>query len=425
MVGGLRLRGAGPPRLGSPGDAAAGPLGRRLGGLERLRGGATHRGGGSGVTPARRADRVPRGRERGPLGRLLVAAAGRERPGRHRGGARRGARGERAAAPGLGRAAGGVPLREASTRPRWRNLARRAGRGPVHTFTLAFEEEEFNEGHAARAIAGGDRHRAPGGPAHRAALPRRRWSRRWTASTSPPSTGSTPTSCPVRCARRASPWPWWARAATSCSAATPASTTSRCCSAGRGASAGCRARRWSGWRSWRWRRSSASTGPSPGRPDGPSCRRWCGGERTCSRSTSSPTRCSSPSSSGSCWAPSWPRRWWTGSRRSSAPGSRREVRGRSAAGGDQRAGAAAVPRRAAAPRQRRGEHGRLHRAAPAAGGPGPARDRAPAPGRHAVPAGAAQGACFAGSASAGSTRRSSSVRSAASCSPTTGGFARA
>jgi asparagine synthase (glutamine-hydrolysing) len=33
------------------------------------------------------------------------------------------------------------------------NLARRAGRGPVHTFTLAFEEEEYNEGHVARAIA--------------------------------------------------------------------------------------------------------------------------------------------------------------------------------------------------------------------------------------------------------------------------------
>jgi asparagine synthase (glutamine-hydrolysing) len=33
------------------------------------------------------------------------------------------------------------------------NLARRAGRGPVHTFTLAFEEEEYNEGQVARAIA--------------------------------------------------------------------------------------------------------------------------------------------------------------------------------------------------------------------------------------------------------------------------------
>jgi asparagine synthase (glutamine-hydrolysing) len=33
------------------------------------------------------------------------------------------------------------------------NLAKRAALGPVHTFTLAFEEEEFNEGHAARAIA--------------------------------------------------------------------------------------------------------------------------------------------------------------------------------------------------------------------------------------------------------------------------------
>jgi asparagine synthase (glutamine-hydrolysing) len=33
------------------------------------------------------------------------------------------------------------------------NLAQRAKRGPVHTFTLAFAEEEFNEGHAARRIA--------------------------------------------------------------------------------------------------------------------------------------------------------------------------------------------------------------------------------------------------------------------------------
>ena len=33
------------------------------------------------------------------------------------------------------------------------NLARRASRGPVHTFTLAFEEEEFNEGQIARRVA--------------------------------------------------------------------------------------------------------------------------------------------------------------------------------------------------------------------------------------------------------------------------------
>lgn len=33
------------------------------------------------------------------------------------------------------------------------NLARRAGRGPVHTFTLAFEEQELNEGPIARRIA--------------------------------------------------------------------------------------------------------------------------------------------------------------------------------------------------------------------------------------------------------------------------------
>lgn len=33
------------------------------------------------------------------------------------------------------------------------NLAQQANRGPVHTFTLSFEEEEFNEGHMARAVA--------------------------------------------------------------------------------------------------------------------------------------------------------------------------------------------------------------------------------------------------------------------------------
>jgi asparagine synthase (glutamine-hydrolysing) len=33
------------------------------------------------------------------------------------------------------------------------NLARRASRGPVHTFTLAFEEEEFSEGRIARRVA--------------------------------------------------------------------------------------------------------------------------------------------------------------------------------------------------------------------------------------------------------------------------------
>ena len=33
------------------------------------------------------------------------------------------------------------------------NLARRVNRGPVHTFTLAFEEEEFNEGQISRRVA--------------------------------------------------------------------------------------------------------------------------------------------------------------------------------------------------------------------------------------------------------------------------------
>jgi asparagine synthase (glutamine-hydrolysing) len=33
------------------------------------------------------------------------------------------------------------------------NLAQKAGRGPIHTFTLAFEEREYNEGNEARSIA--------------------------------------------------------------------------------------------------------------------------------------------------------------------------------------------------------------------------------------------------------------------------------
>ncbi len=33
------------------------------------------------------------------------------------------------------------------------NLAQKANQGPVHTFTLSFEEEEYNEGHVARAVA--------------------------------------------------------------------------------------------------------------------------------------------------------------------------------------------------------------------------------------------------------------------------------
>src|SRR6185369_7802887 len=33
------------------------------------------------------------------------------------------------------------------------NLARKANQGPVHTFTLAFEEEEYDEGKIARAVA--------------------------------------------------------------------------------------------------------------------------------------------------------------------------------------------------------------------------------------------------------------------------------
>jgi len=33
------------------------------------------------------------------------------------------------------------------------NLAQRAAGGPIHTFTLAFEEQELNEGPIARRIA--------------------------------------------------------------------------------------------------------------------------------------------------------------------------------------------------------------------------------------------------------------------------------
>ena len=33
------------------------------------------------------------------------------------------------------------------------NLAQRAARSPIHTFTLAFEEQELNEGPIARQIA--------------------------------------------------------------------------------------------------------------------------------------------------------------------------------------------------------------------------------------------------------------------------------
>ena len=53
----------------------------------------------------------------------------------------------------------------ASTRRSMANLAQRAAHGPIHTFTLAFEEQELNEGPIARQIARCDRNPAPRGRA--------------------------------------------------------------------------------------------------------------------------------------------------------------------------------------------------------------------------------------------------------------------
>ena len=78
--------------------------------------------------------------------------------------------------------------------------------------------------------------------------------------------------------------------ATNCSAATPASTTSPCSSAGRGDWPGCPARRWSGSRSWRWSARTRRAASSRSAGAGP----------TCSRRARSPS--AMPSGATSCGA---------------------------------------------------------------------------------------------------------------------------
>ena len=109
------------------------------------------------------------------------------------------------------------------------NLAQRAAQSPIHTFTLAFEEQELNEGPDREADRRRHRDRAPRGGADRGALRRE-----------PGGGAGQPGPADLRRAQRllhvaapsappGSPWRCRARAATSCSAATPPTATCRCC----------------------------------------------------------------------------------------------------------------------------------------------------------------------------------------------------
>ena len=199
------------------------------------------------------------------------------------------------------------------------NLARRAARGPVHTFTLAFEEEEYNEGHAARAIA-----QAIGTEHQEVLLTEERFLGQMEQaldSLDQPTFDGLNSYFMSRAVRDAG------------------FTVALVGTGGDELFGGYTSfhdlpvlQRWSRRLSWLPRaalvRMAELALVALQREQGaiPRQTRWAKLPEmvrrgtTCSRSTSSPTRCSSPSSSGSSSAPSWPRLWWTGSRRRSAPG---------------------------------------------------------------------------------------------------------
>ena len=144
-------------------------------------------------------------------------------------------------------------------------------------------------------------------------------------------------------------------------------------------------------RRWRPGRCAAPAGRCHRRPAGPSSPRWSATATICWRSTSWPTRSSSPDSSVSSWRRASPRRWPTACPLAMRAAAHRRDAGPHAALGHQRHGAAALPGRAAAARQRRGQHGLLAGAAGAAGGPGPLRERGPPAGSGALPAAGPEG----------------------------------
>ena len=297
------------------------------------------------------------------------------------------------------------------------NLAQKAARTPIHTFTLAFEEKPYNEGPEARRIAAGDRHAAPRGRADGVGLRRRPRSGRSTASISRRSTGSTRYYM-SRAIRQAGftvalvgtggdelfgGYPIVPRAAAASSAGAAGSRRATATSARR-------------WRRERSRRPCNRRGAPPFPPQ----TRWAKLPDMV-RVARRPPR-SLPACVRALLADF--QRELLGSARARGPRARaarfdaarlrEETGGRSALGRRQRDGAAAVSRRASPPRQRRGEHGGVDRAAPAPRRPD-ARSRAwssyPTPcatsrfrRRH----------CSAASDCGVSIRRSSSGRSAAS-----------
>ena len=252
------------------------------------------------------------------------------------------------------------------------NLAQKANEGPVHTFTLAFEEEEYDEGKN-RPRRAGDRHRRT----RRSCSPRASSSRkldRAVESLDQPTFDGLNAYFMSHAVRRAG--------FTVALVGTGGDELFGGYSSFRDLPA---LHRWSrGWpldraaravgaRSWRHgcapssqreTRPADPLGEAPG--DGPARR------RPCWRSTSSPTRCSFPKFQRELvGAPPAHPRWMACRRRcagESAAGLERGIDGRilrRSASLEQRA----LPRRAAAARQRRREHGGVARTARAAGRP--------------------------------------------------------
>ena len=183
---GLRLRGTGAARLGPPRHAAPRPRGRRLGGVERLRRRTGHRSARHRVAPPRRAAH-PRRRRGGARRRTLLDPP---RPGEGE------PLDEDALAAALeesvrlhlvsdGRWASSSP---AGSTPRGRQPRPEGEPGAGPHLHPRLRGGGIQRGASPRADRPGDRHRAPGGDAHRGAFVARARSRASTASTSRPST---------------------------------------------------------------------------------------------------------------------------------------------------------------------------------------------------------------------------------------------
>ena len=198
LVARVRLRGPRDARLGPARHAQAQPRRRRVGRLERIRHGPGHGRPRRRIAVAGRAADIRRRRPR-DVGRTI------RDPRSHR-------RAPRPPRPTSARQLEesvrlhlvsdvplGVFLSGGVDSGAVANLAQRAmGSERLNTFTLAFEEQAYNEGDHARAIAAAIGTRPPRNRADANRGSSSTSTPRWTVSISRPSTGSTRTSCPRR-----------------------------------------------------------------------------------------------------------------------------------------------------------------------------------------------------------------------------------